>query len=423
MKAMTGKKLLILYSAHQSLHWFAVGLLVPVIALLQLEKGLDLLQIGLTVAVYSGTVMALELPTGGLADSIGRKRVYLYSLIAKTAAIAVVLFARTFFPLLLGFLTLGIARALSSGTMDAWFVDEYNRVEPNGNLQRAFAVIGVFIPIGLGLGSVLGGVLPDVLGPVLDPIRYLDIYSPNLLAMGLFVVLQLTFTIAAIKDHHVPEADVAGAEGFRKLTRVLTTSITYGVRNRVVLMLLVSTAALGFALSGLENFWQPQLKDILGGTFQTWLFGVLSAGYFLSASIGNLVVTPICRLFGDRYAVILFASRICMGAIWFVLALQTTIRGFAVFYIVVFLFHGISTSPHSAIMNREIPSTKRSTLLSFESLILQSGAVVGSIFMGYLSRARTISLAWYIGSAILCTSSLFYLFVKFPGNPAAGKNK
>jgi predicted MFS family arabinose efflux permease len=110
-----------------------------------------------------------------------------------------------------------------------------------------------------------------------------------------------------------------------------------------------------------------------------------------------------------------------MGVIWFVLALQTTVQGFAVFYIVIFLFHGISTSPHAAIMNREIPNTKRSTLLSFESLILQSGAVVGSIFMGFVSKVQSISNAWYIGSAILCASSVFYLFIRNANNPAAPK--
>ena len=265
--------------------------------------------------------------------------------------------------------------------------------------------------------------MPQTLGRVLDHSRYLDLYSSNLLAMVLFVGIQMIFTLLAIRDHHVPETDTEGISGFHRLSHILGASITYGVKNRVVLLLLVSTAALGIALSGLENFWQPQLKGILAGEFKTWLFGVLSAGYFLSASVGNLIVTPICRLFDNRYAVILFASRICMGVIWFVLALQTTLQGFAVFYIVIFLFNGISTSPHAAIMNREIPSTKRSTLLSFESLVLQSGAVVGSIFMGFVSKVHSISFAWYIGSAILFLSSIFYLFVPSTGNPAAGKNK
>ena len=56
-----------IFSVHQTLHWFLTGLIVPILALFQLEKGLNLLQIGINVAVYSGTVILFELPTGGLA--------------------------------------------------------------------------------------------------------------------------------------------------------------------------------------------------------------------------------------------------------------------------------------------------------------------------------------------------------------------
>jgi hypothetical protein len=45
------------------------------------------------------------------------------------------------------------------------------------------------------------------------------------------------------------------------------------------------------------------------------VFVVLAAGYFLAASLGNLVVTPLCRLLGSRYAVIFSVSGICMGYI------------------------------------------------------------------------------------------------------------
>jgi predicted MFS family arabinose efflux permease len=238
--------------------------------------------------------------------------------------------------------------------------------------------------------------------------------------MALLVAIQFLFTLLAIKDHHAPETAADGVSGFRRFPRILGTSITYGLRNRVVLMLLIGTIAMGVALSGLENFWQPQLKNIIGSDFRTWVFGLLSAGYFLAASLGNLVVTPICRLLGNRYTVVLFVSRICMGIIWFVLALQTTTAGFAVFYIVVFLFNGIANAPHAAIMNREIPSSKRSTLLSFESLMLQSGAVIGSILMGYISKVHSIPIAWYIGSVILLCSSIVYLFISKAGGSTSG---
>lgn len=163
--------------------------------------------------------------------------------------------------------------------------------------------------------------------------------------------------------------------------------------------------------SGLETFWQPQVKNILGSDSQTWIFGALTAGYFFSGSLGNVFITPLCRLFKNNYSLVLFFLRLFMGALFFVLALQTNIAGFTVFYFTLFLFNGMNNAPHATIFNYQTPSEKRSTLLSFESLILQIGGLLGALIMGYISNSFSITIAWFIGSAILVLSCFTYLFL------------
>ena len=405
------QKLIALFATHQSLHWFIVGLIVPVVALLQLEKGINLFQLGLIMASNSATVIALELPTGGLADILGRKKVYLYSQCFYVVGLVVLLFAQSFVFLIVGFVLLGIARALSSGSMDAWFVDEFIRINPSGNLQSAFAIVGIFVPISLGLGAIVGGILPDTLGKLIANVAFFDLYSANLLLMFVIVFVQFVFTTIKIKDRFVYAEKKGIMDGFRELPKVMATAIQYGVQNRVVLLLLITTAAIGVALAGLENFWQPQLKELFGGVPKMWVFGLLSAGYFFSAALGNAVVTPICRMFGNNYRIVLFVSRIAMALVWFVLALQSRVAGFSAMYVTVFLFNGLSTSPHAALFNGQIPEERRSTLLSFESLVLQLGAVFGSTVMGYIAEIRSISFAWYVGSSILLLSAVAYLLL------------
>ncbi len=67
------------YTAHQTLHWLFVGIIVLVFTLLIQERGLSLFQVGLSFALYSGAVLALELSTGGLANAGGRRKVYVIS--------------------------------------------------------------------------------------------------------------------------------------------------------------------------------------------------------------------------------------------------------------------------------------------------------------------------------------------------------
>ena len=408
---MTRKKLLFVYTLNQTFHWFIVGLLIPVMALLQLEKGLDLFQIGITMAVYSGTVILLELPTGGLADAIGRKRVYLISLVMSFLSGFVILVAWNFYTMAVGTFLMGVARALSSGTMDAWFVDEFNKIEPEGNLQEALAKVGTFIPGGLGVGSLIGGLLPMSLGKITSQVPGFGVYSANLITIGILVIVQFLLTSILVVEHLHPDRSSDIWSGFKQTPEVISTSMQYGVKNRVILMLLVSALAWGLGLSGLENLWQPQVKDILGSDSQTWIFGLLSTGYFLAGSLGYILITPVCKLFNNNYPKVLFGTRLLMGTFFFLLALQGSLIGFAVFYLTLFVFNGMSNPPHAAIFNAQVPEAKRSTLMSFESFFLQIGGLLGSLVMGYIANTVSIPAAWFVGAGIWGVSSLVYFFL------------
>jgi len=405
------QQLLKIFIINQTFHWFILGIILPVIALLQLEKGLNLIQIGISMAIYSGTTVILELPTGGLSDTIGRKKVYLISLVIKFGAAFVLLIAQNFQGIILGFLLFGMARAFSSGSMDAWFIDEFHLIDPKGNLQEALAKVGIFIPIGLAAGSLLGGFLPMSLGKATNQILKLGTYSSNLIAILFFVIIQYLLTSKLIIEEIPPERKSDFLSGFKLLPEVLTTSIQYGIKNNIIFLLLLSTFAWGVGFSGLETFWQPQVKNILGSDSQTWIFGALTAGYFFSGSLGNVFITPLCRLFKNNYSLILFFLRLFMGVLFFVLALQINIAGFTVFYLTLFLFNGMNNAPHATIFNGQIPSEKRSTLLSFESLFLQIGGLLGTLIMGYISHNISITIAWFTGSAVLVLSCFTYLFL------------
>jgi MFS family permease len=363
------------------------------------------------MAVYSGTVILLELPTGGLADAIGRKRVYLISLAMSFLSGFVILVAWNFYTMAVGTFLMGVARALSSGTMDAWFVDEFNKIEPEGNLQEALAKVGTFIPGGVGVGSLIGGLLPMSLGKITSQVPGFGVYSANLITIDILVIVQFLLTSMLVVEHLYPDRSSDIWSGFKQTPEVISTSMQYGVKNRIILMLLVSALAWGLGLSGLENLWQPQVKDILGSDSQTWIFGLLSTGYFLAGSLGYIPITPVCKLFNNNYPKVLFGTRLLMGTFFFLLALQGSLIGFAVFYLTLFVFNGMSNPPHAAIFNAQVPEAKRSTLMSFESFFLQIGGLLGSLVMGYTANTVSIPAAWFVGSGVLGLSSLVYFFL------------
>ena len=66
-----------------AMRWFPVGLVIPVMVLLLGARGLPINAVGQIMAVYGIVTLLLELPTGGLADSWGRRKVIVASALSS----------------------------------------------------------------------------------------------------------------------------------------------------------------------------------------------------------------------------------------------------------------------------------------------------------------------------------------------------
>ena len=245
-------RLLTTYIVNQAVHWFIPGMFTPVMVLFLLDKGLGLIEVGTILALFSGTVILLELPTGGLADAVGRKKVYLASLCVSMTSLLVFLVGQNVVFLAIGFIIFGVARALSSGSIDAWFVDEFNREHPGGNLQKALGKANIFIPIGLALGALVGGIVPTIFGDRAAAFTGMGRYSANLLVMLFMTVVQFILTYVMVHEHAGTEKRKGLAKGFREVPKVLHDAVEFGVRDRHTRLLLTATLAFGFALFSLE---------------------------------------------------------------------------------------------------------------------------------------------------------------------------
>ncbi|REE55396.1 putative MFS family arabinose efflux permease [Paenibacillus taihuensis] len=417
-------RLLLVYIINQSLHWFIIGLILPVSSLFMLEKGNNLQEIGLIFAVSSAAVLLLELPTGGLSDALGRKRVYLLSLLFLLGAVLLVMISWNLVTLLLGYVLFGAARALSSGSIDAWFVDEFNRLEPGGDLNSKLAKANIYIPLAMGLSALAGGALPDVLGSYTSHFGA-GIYSINFIAMAIIIAVQYVLTAKLVIEKVHTSRSARMTDGFRQLPQLVSDSVRYGIKQVAVFMLLLTTFAWGFAFSGLETYWQPQVKDLLVTDSATWVYGLLTAGYFISASIGGLFIGPVARWLNIPFRTLLLAVRVLLGILFLILAAQSTVVGFTVFYFVLFMTNGMASSPDATLFNEQLDESNRSTMQSLSSLFLQLGGLIGSFVHGFIAQNASISVTWYVTGGVLIASGFLYMNVRADAkntvSPAAGE--
>ena len=399
----TTEKLTRVFGIHQFIHWFSIGIIIPILTLFLMSKGLDLFQVAICLSISTVAIFLFELPTGGLADQIGRVKVYLISIFFSLSAISLLLFSDHIILLMAAMGLLGIARSLSTGTIDAWFIDQFQKLSPKGDLQASLAKIEIGITMGLGLGSLLGGVLP-----MLSVQANLERYTINIIFIICSYLLVALFTIIWIREPKGTAYDGI-INGFSNLPVVLKDAFHFGFRNPGIFLLISATAFWGFSISGLEAFWQPQVKTILGSEEQSWIFGILGGGYFFAAALGSIIITPICRFFKQRYAVILFFFRFTMGISFIALAYQTKLWGFGLFYFVLFMQNGMLNSPHQSLFHEIVPSEKRSTLISLESLFMSLGALGGGPMLGWLANTESIRFAWIIAGIVFAGSGICYL--------------
>jgi DNA-binding transcriptional ArsR family regulator len=162
--AVTARQLTRRFVVLTALRWLPVGLTVPVMVLLMQERGLSLADTGLVFSVYGAVVLALELPTGGLADVVGRRAVVVAGASLHVASCVGFCLAHDLAAFLVTAVVMGVGRALDSGPMEAWYVDAVHEVQPDADvapgLSRASAADGG----GLALGAVAGGALPALVG-------------------------------------------------------------------------------------------------------------------------------------------------------------------------------------------------------------------------------------------------------------------
>ncbi len=149
------------------LFWLPIGMSIATGVLLFTDRGMGLAAVAGFFAVHSLTAAAMELPTGGLSDVIGRRAVLATAGLLNVAAFTLFGLASAAWAIALGMALMGCARALSSGPAEAWYVDTVHaHAGPAADLRTGLARGSSATSAALALGTLLGGGLPWLLGRV-----------------------------------------------------------------------------------------------------------------------------------------------------------------------------------------------------------------------------------------------------------------
>ncbi|TSC90182.1 MAG: major facilitator superfamily MFS1 [Microgenomates group bacterium Gr01-1014_5] len=247
---------------------FLIGLdfVIPVWVAFHLRV-LDYSQIAILTAFLYGLTMILELPTGALADMLGRKWTTALGWIFQGLGYAFIAFANSFTAFGIGYFIVAIGIALVSGASVAMVYDTFKELKRENEYSKFVAKSSTLFRIGLIVGTFTGGYLYQLH----LSLPYLLMGLAYLVAVG-FILLQQEPKIDTEKftlTNYLRQT----RDGFKEVFKT----------QYLKKLTLFYTLAGGITWACAIYFNQPFAKDLgFGEIEQSWLFGGI---YLTSTSI------------------------------------------------------------------------------------------------------------------------------------------
>lgn len=403
-----------------ALRWLPVGFISPLLVLI-LTRNLTLSEAGPLLAVYGMTTAVLELPTGGLADAIGRRPVLLVSSVFSVGLLATLIAFDSFWALAAGMFMGGVARALDSGPLESWFVDRSRAIDPGLDLRDGLARGGVVDGLALALGAIIGGYLPELFAGRLVVSVWV--------AVG-FQALHFGFVLMLMSEDRRSRAGTGRAPG--TTIRTITDAMRLANRSSALRRLLVSGATIGVALVAIETLWQPQFIALLEassfagfggrGSGGTTFLGLLLASAFAGAAAGSAFAPRFSRFAEQRLSPQMVGqglSALALGG----LALATLTPLASALFISFYFLTGMVAPLRHDMLHEEVSEEHRSTMLSAESLVFQTGGFLAALTLPLLADREGIPMAWLVAAGVVMAGSLLYPHRRRHAEPNSGQSQ
>jgi MFS family permease len=331
-----------------------------------LDAGLNNLEAFAANAFFTAGMMLFEVPTGVVADLRGRRVSFLVgALTLMGSTLLYVLLWQVhagFWAWALVSLLLGLGFTFFSGAMEAWLVDALHHTGFTGELDAVFGRGQAVQGAAMLVGSVLGGVIAQAT----------SLGVPFLVRAGL---LGATFVVAFFLMRDIGFTPERGKRPGPEVRRIFRESLTYGLGQPPVRWMMLTSPFVGGV--GIYVFYamQPYLLELYGDEGAYGVAGLAAALVAGADIVGGFLAPRLRHAFRRRTSMILTTTAISTAALLLVPVSDSF--GVVVALLAVWSLAGAAEKPvRQTYLNALIPSRQRATVLSFDSLLSNTGGVV-----------------------------------------------
>ncbi len=372
----------------------------PVFTILFLDYGLTIEQFALLNSVWAATIVLAEVPSGALADLLGRKQLLLLTSFLMMGEMALLCFVPLgninliFWAFLINRIFSGLAEAMASGADEALAYDSLIEEGNPDDWPRVLSLMMRIKALGAVISMSLGALIydPDVVNHLLAWTGFTQTVTQQMsmrypVYLTLFLALLACTSVWLMKETKNHQKPVTTSNNH--LANLWQMNIMTWQAGKWIL---ATPFALAVILLGMT--YDHTLRMIITMTSQYFrlielpesTFGLIGAGL----SLLGIFIPKIAEKMLDRYTPV--QNMFWMTAITFLGLIGIT--GFVPYFGIIpmaFISSGIMLTSFftSHYLNRITPSRLRATVLSFKGLAfnLAYGAI-GMLFAGLIFQLR-----------------------------------
>lgn len=362
--------------------WFT--LVMPIIVLFYEKHGLGLQDVFILKSVYSVAAVALEIPSGYLADVWGRRKCLICGCILFFGGYLCYSFTSTFQAFLVAEVLLGIGQTLVNGADSALLYDttlQYKKEELYLRYEGRLTMIGNFAE---ALAGICGGLLAAY------SLR-LPFYAQAVVAFsGIPAAFLLQeFTIKSKIQSPVTE-----------IVRIIKYSL---ITNRKLCYNIMFSGIIGAATLTMAWFVQPVLMHL---QTPTSYYGIIWTALNLTVGIAALCSDRVEQYFGMHRMNILILIIIVGGYV--ALAYNLSYIGLAIL-LIFYIFRGFATPILKGYINQMTFSEMRATVLSIRNFVIRLIFAAIAPFIGWLNDIYSLQTALLASAGIIALPGIIFL--------------
>lgn len=350
------------------------------------SKNMTVQDVVWTEVIYAVTIIALEIPTGMLADMFPRKWFLVINELMTVIELLILIFATSFWHFALAIMLAGVGKSLKSGAHNALL---YDSLDALGEANRFDSILGRLNVIDR-VGSLVAGLLGAFVAA-----RYpmVTTYWMSFASVVIATFVLLTLKEVAVKQSHEPHQ--------AKLKHHLSELLT----SKHLVIMMASGILTASVITYVDEFWQLYLQAI---QIDVAWFGMINVFSFLAFALGAFLLGKIAskngklRLF--RVAFVLSAlSLIIMG-------LVRSWTG-VVLVLGVYLSSAVIEPILMAAIHDQVTSDVRASVESVYAMAERVGVILIGLPFGWIATQYSIFNSFIYLGALTLVAYLVSLFM------------